>query len=182
MEYCECVRKISESLNYIILHCRSEEVRHPRVKGNVLHTHSLGVKVQYNVECVCGWHAVVVPPLIVGTIIIMKGEGALSMLRLTGNGLTHHIIWCNANFINSVLTKKMYMYCTKSIDWGDKSLQCNNEFYSYTRTMYMYTCLHVHAQWSHVRTFTALLRSLNILSWRCWSAGWVVPWRTKSER
>ncbi len=31
-----------------------EEVRHPRVKGNVLHTHSLGVKVQYNVECVCG--------------------------------------------------------------------------------------------------------------------------------
>ncbi len=30
----------------------AEEVRHPRVKGNVLHTHSLGVKVQYNVECV----------------------------------------------------------------------------------------------------------------------------------
>ncbi len=34
----------------------AEEVRHPRVKGNVLHTHSLGVKVQSNVECVyvCG--------------------------------------------------------------------------------------------------------------------------------
>ncbi len=29
-----------------------EEVRRPRVKGNVLHTHSLGVKVEYNVECV----------------------------------------------------------------------------------------------------------------------------------
>ncbi len=41
----------------------TEEVWQPRVKGNVLHTHSLGVKVQYNVERVCGWHADVVPPL-----------------------------------------------------------------------------------------------------------------------